>query len=246
MEKMDRSCVSGIYIAPLQIKKERTLKKSNSFGRAQRTSVTGATKRHSRSKSPSPSPSRSHRLSKESLQCQSPHQDGIFYSFLRAFCSFHPTCDEDSSTVTLPLNKGDVILVHSVHTNGWADGTLLTSGARGWLPTNYCEGYFEEPSHVLMKALTIFWDMVRGSSKGNTVIFGNQDYVRGLVAGVRCLLVSRALDCDAGFTLAENADCGNDFAGENRMSHQRFADGPILPGFTPKSQSPIVRSECSG
>ena len=94
-------------------------------------------------------------------------------------------------TVTLPLNYGDVILVHSVHTNGWADGTLLTSGARGWLPTNYCKAYENEPIHNLMKALTNFWNLVKGGSNGSLKSFRNQDYVRGFVAGVRYLLVSR-------------------------------------------------------
>lgn len=112
-----------------------------------------------------------------------------FHTYLRAYYPYHPTCDDQSSTVTLPLNGGDVILVHSVHTNGWADGTLLTSGARGWLPTNYCEGYDSEPMRPLMKALTVFWDLVKGSDIGGLIIFRNSDYVKGLVGGVRLMLV---------------------------------------------------------
>lgn len=119
------------------------------------------------------------------------HRD--FQTYLRAFYPYHPSCDDSSSTVTLPLNAGDVILVHSVHTNGWADGTLLTSGARGWLPTNYCEGYDSEPLRPLMKALTIFWDLVKGSNVGGLSVFHNSDYVKGLVGGVRLLLVSDPL-----------------------------------------------------
>lgn len=112
-----------------------------------------------------------------------------FHTYLRAFYPYHPSGDDNSSTVTLPLNSGDIILVHSVHTNGWADGTLLVSGARGWLPTNYCEPYDGEPICILLKALTSFWDLVRGSANGRLEVFGRQDYVRGLVAGVRYLLV---------------------------------------------------------
>lgn len=112
-----------------------------------------------------------------------------FHTYLRAFYPYHPSGDDNSSTVTLPLNSGDIILVHSVHTNGWADGTLLVSGARGWLPTNYCEPYDGEPIRILLKALTSFWDLVRGSTNGCLEVFGRQDYVRGLVAGVRYLLV---------------------------------------------------------
>ena len=113
-----------------------------------------------------------------------------FATYLRAFFPFHPSCDDCSSTVTLPLNRGDIILIHSVHTNGWADGTLLSSGARGWLPTNYCEVYDGQPICNLLKALTHFWDLIRGASNGWPELFGSHDYVRGLVAGVRCLLVS--------------------------------------------------------
>lgn len=112
-----------------------------------------------------------------------------FHTYLRAFYPYHPSGDDNSSTVTLPLNSGDIILVHSVHTNGWADGTLLVSGARGWLPTNYCEPYDGESIRILLKALTSFWDLVRGSANGRLEVFGRQDYVRGLIAGVRYLLV---------------------------------------------------------
>lgn len=40
-----------------------------------------------------------------------------------------------------------------------------------------------------MKALTVFWDLVKGSDVEGIIVFRNSDYVRGLVAGVRCLLV---------------------------------------------------------
>lgn len=112
-----------------------------------------------------------------------------FRTYLRASYPYQPERHQSLTTVTLPLNRGDIILIHSVHSNGWADGTLLVSGARGWLPTNYCEGYDSEPIRNLMKALTVFWDLVEGSNVGGLVVFRNSDYVRGLVAGVRCLLV---------------------------------------------------------
>ena len=112
-----------------------------------------------------------------------------FHTYLRAFYPYHPTGDENSTTVNLPLEFGDVILIHSVHTNGWADGTLLTTGARGWLPTNYCEPYASEPMRILLKALTNFWDLVRGTTRERLKGFRSQDYVRGLGAGVRYLLV---------------------------------------------------------
>ncbi|KAL4951093.1 ras guanine nucleotide exchange factor domain-containing protein [Aspergillus filifer] len=112
----------------------------------------------------------------------------VFHNYLRAFYPFHPTGDVSPSTVTLPLEQGDIVLVHSVHTNGWADGTLLDSGARGWLPTNYCEAYDQVPMRPLLKALTDFWDIIRGGCGLPLMDFGNQDLVRGLIAGVRVLL----------------------------------------------------------
>ncbi|KIW84597.1 hypothetical protein Z517_03847 [Fonsecaea pedrosoi CBS 271.37] len=111
-----------------------------------------------------------------------------FHNYLRALYPFQPSSPHSSTTVTLPLSAGDIILVHSVHINGWADGTLLETGARGWLPTNYCEGYDYAAMRPLLKALTEFWDLVRCASDSNLGLFRNQDYMRGLVAGVRALL----------------------------------------------------------
>ncbi|KAK0389847.1 hypothetical protein NLU13_3420 [Sarocladium strictum] len=123
----------------------------------------------------------------------SPDQDAmsappVFHNFLRAFYPFHPSYAMNDSSVTLPLNEGDVVLVHSIHTNGWADGTLLSSGARGWLPTNYCEAYEPEDMRNLLKALLLFWDLLRSTSVNDKEIFGNQEFMKGIIAGVRFLL----------------------------------------------------------
>lgn len=116
----------------------------------------------------------------------------VFHNFLRAFYPFEPTHAMTDSTVTLALNEGDVVLVHSIHTNGWADGTLLASGARGWLPTNYCEPYDPEDLRNLLRALLNFWDLLRSTSVDDSEIFGNQEFMKGIIAGVRYLLVSPA------------------------------------------------------
>lgn len=136
--------------------------------------------------------------SQETLTPQAELSQSVFHSYLRAFYPFHPANPISSDTVTLPLNEGDIILVHSVHTNGWADGTLLVSGARGWLPTNYCEAYDQDAIRNLLKALTNFWDLIRGGSNDSLAVFGNQDYMRGLIAGVRLLLVSLLLSYRCG------------------------------------------------
>ena len=117
-----------------------------------------------------------------------------FHNYLRAFYPFQASNALSPTTVTLDLNAGDLLLVHSIHTNGWADGTLLSgeNGARGWLPTNYCEAYEELPMRPLLKALTEFWDVIRNGSGTSLDIFRNQDYMRGLIAGVRFLLEKSA------------------------------------------------------
>lgn len=116
-----------------------------------------------------------------------------FHNFLRAFYPFNPSNAMSDSSVTLPLEEGDVILVHSIHTNGWADGTLLASGARGWLPTNYCEPYEPEDMQSLLKSLLNFWDILRSTSVDDGELFRNQEFMRGIIAGVRFLLVCLAV-----------------------------------------------------
>ena len=127
--------------------------------------------------------------SQEDLSPPPPAPAPVFHNFLRAFYPFHPSYAVSDSSVTLPLNEGDVILVHSIHTNGWADGTLLVSGARGWLPTNYCEAYDPDEMKNLLKALLNFWDLLRSTSVNDNEIFGNQEFMKGIIAGVRFLLV---------------------------------------------------------
>ncbi|KAL8686901.1 MAG: hypothetical protein Q9218_006779 [Villophora microphyllina] len=188
-QTVDSMSHSDIYVAPLQISKDCSRTPSNTSSNSQRT-LTGAERRAALRTSGQITPPLTPRSSEEEFQKQKETSPSTFHTYLRAVYSFHPTCNDDSSTVTLPLNYGDIILIHSVHTSGWADGTLLSSGARGWLPTNYCEAYTNEPARVLLKALTKFWDLAKGSSVRGLGALANQDYVRGLVAGVRCLLVS--------------------------------------------------------
>ncbi|KAL8861186.1 MAG: hypothetical protein Q9178_002402 [Gyalolechia marmorata] len=176
-----------IFVAPLSITKDCSRTPSNTSSCSQRTLTRGRNQRISRT-SGQITPPLTPQTSQDDLQARKDPSQPDFQTYLRAFYSFHPTCDAKSSTITLPLNYGDIILIHSVHTNGWADGTLLSSGARGWLPTNYCEPYNNEPARVLLKALTKFWDLAKGSSIHGLEALANQDYVRGLVAGVRCLL----------------------------------------------------------
>ncbi|KAL8737498.1 MAG: hypothetical protein Q9181_001628 [Wetmoreana brouardii] len=186
-DTMNAAIQPDIYVAPLQITKDCSRTPSNTSSSSQTTLTGGGRKTVSR-KSGQITPPLTPQGSEDDLQKRNASSQSIFQTYLRAVYSFHPSCDESSSTITLPLNYGDIILIHSVHTNGWADGTLLSSGARGWLPTNYCEAYSNEPARVLLRALTKFWDLTKGSSVRGLEALANQDYVRGLVAGVRCLL----------------------------------------------------------
>lgn len=116
------------------------------------------------------------------------NNEPVFHNFLRAFYPFQPAQADSQTTITLPLNEGDVILIHSIHTNGWADGTLLISGSRGWLPTNYCEAYDPEPMRNLLSGLLNFWDLLRTDAFKENKLFHNQEFIRGIIAGVRYLL----------------------------------------------------------
>ena len=191
---MENSPHSSIYVAPLQITKGKPGGKiiRNSL---RRSSTTSSGKRDSQRESLGKTQKRDpnsdvSREKQVNMQNKESHLQQVqFHSYLRAFYPYHPECNEASTTVTLPLNQGDIILVHSVHTNGWADGTTLVSGHRGWLPTNYCQPYEEQPIFNLLKAVTNFWDMVQTCGNGNPDAFRKQDHSRALVAGVRYLLV---------------------------------------------------------
>lgn len=111
-------------------------------------------------------------------------------TFLRAFYSFTPPTSRSSSTVTLPLSVGDLLLVHNVHINGWADGTILGTGARGWLPTNYCEVYNVVQMKLLLEAVFNLLESCRITvSTGNSTSI--QQVVGEMINGVRSLLVSQ-------------------------------------------------------
>lgn len=113
--------------------------------------------------------------------------------YLRASHDYQPeqTTISGSSggiSITAPLREGDVILVHLTHPNGWADGTILSTGTRGWIPTNYCQSYDPRPIRSLLHALTRLWDFLSLGATDDAVFEDRQDYVQGLVAGVRRLL----------------------------------------------------------
>ncbi|KAM0715284.1 hypothetical protein Q7P37_008782 [Cladosporium fusiforme] len=116
----------------------------------------------------------------------------LFHNYLRVLHAFdpltEPSTNGDEDSITVPIKQGDLILVHSIHENGWADGTLFSSGRRGWVPTNYCEPYDHPYIRNLLNAMTQFWDLLEDSESASFKTFMRQDYIRGLIAGVRYLL----------------------------------------------------------
>ena len=163
--------------------------------------------------------------SEEDLEAQQTAARPVFHNFLRAFYPFHPNFAISDSTVTLPLNEGDVVLVHSIHTNGWADGTLLVTGARGWLPTNYCEAYDPEEMRNLLKALLNFWDLLRSTATNDGDVFGNQEFMKGIIAGVRFLLVRSSKAHTYVFIDAvQLRQPLTSITGANKLPHERSVD----------------------
>ncbi|CRK35903.1 hypothetical protein BN1708_006828 [Verticillium longisporum] len=174
---------ASLQVAPLNLHKPRSDSLRHGLSQSEHFHENDHNPYHHSNMTPPDTPNGSH----EDLSHQ-PLPPPVFHNFLRAFYPFHPNYSITDSSVTLPLNEGDVILVHSIHTNGWADGTLLLSGARGWLPTNYCEAYDPEEMGNLLKALLNFWDLLRSTSVNDSEIFGNQEFMKGIIAGVRYLL----------------------------------------------------------
>jgi hypothetical protein len=193
---------SSAVVAPLNIHKSPKRSRVGVFAHS-RQSSRGSQSVRSRSQSQSQSqisPPLTPKTSNEAMAQQTPPQP-VFHNYLRAFYHYNPTSTVSSSTdessITVAIKQGDVILVHSVHPNGWADGTLLATGARGWLPTNYCEPYDHPAVRTLLNALTHLWDLVRDGENGDLLAFTRQDYVRGMISGIRFFLVSEQHPRDA-------------------------------------------------
>ena len=103
------------------------------------------------------------------------------------------TQSERVSPRTVSLRSGDLILVHLTHVNGWADGTVLNTGARGWLPTNYCEEFDHEMIRDLFHSVTRFWTACVSQHHTSIQPASAEDIVIPIVAGVRYLLVCGSL-----------------------------------------------------
>ena len=230
-EEMDKH--ASALVAPLNIQKSPKRSRSRETAHKRQSSSRATTIRsHSQSQI---SPPLTPRTSRESFP-PPPEPQPVFHNYLRAFYHFHPsstvTSSGDESSITVPINQGDVILVHSVHPNGWADGTILATGERGWLPTNYCEAYDHPAVRNLLKALMHLWDFVRDGENGDLAPFTKQDYVRGMIAGVRCFLVSGIAFWQQGRTARLI-----DRTGKDRLSNKGGTFNPSARWFTANAKS---------
>ncbi|ANB15313.1 Ras family guanine nucleotide exchange factor CDC25 [Sugiyamaella lignohabitans] len=89
----------------------------------------------------------------------------VDFPFLRAIHSFQSTSlsrpdnsstEPDPATICLSFEESDIALLHSVHASGWGDATLLSTGQRGWIPTNYFSPYAETKVIPLLSAILNF------------------------------------------------------------------------------------------
>lgn len=86
----------------------------------------------------------------------------VDFPYLRATHSFNAQALfqehnlDESSSVCLSFDESDIAILHSVHTSGWGDATLLSSGVRGWIPTNYFVPYVESQAVPLLAAILTF------------------------------------------------------------------------------------------
>lgn len=87
------------------------------------------------------------------------------------------------------IKPGDIILVHSMHSDSWADGTILQSGERGWLPTNYCRPYTEPLIGKVLDGVRRLWATVSMRERCKRLAVIAEDSVTEIFSSVWLLLV---------------------------------------------------------
>lgn len=78
------------------------------------------------------------------------------FSFLRATHSFDAqtlAMTQATSSDILSFEEGDLVILHAIHASGWGDASVLFSGKRGWIPTNYFTAYAEFSMIPLLSAV---------------------------------------------------------------------------------------------
>ena len=105
--------------------------------------------------------------------------------YLVALYPYQPDSDHVTidGAVCLALQPNTIIFVHSIHSSGWADGTLI-NGGRGWFPSNYCEPYTLSILRPLTEAKRSLSHLVRDRQVQEYVVA-----VSAVVTAVRQLLL---------------------------------------------------------
>lgn len=123
------------------------------------------------------------------------------YPFLRALHGFDASSlisdvsdpDEDPANICLSFQESEVVLLHSIHPSGWGDATVLSTGTRGWIPTNYFTPYTDPKVTPLLSAVLSFAINPKSQSimiNNNEEFTFSQSAITNIVAGVRSLLES--------------------------------------------------------
>lgn len=128
----------------------------------------------------------------------------IDFPFVRAIHSFNPSTlatsgdsmgeSEDPSLICCSFEESDIALIHSIHSSGWGDATLLKSGRRGWIPTNYFVPYADPKAVPLLSVVLNFvlnprnHEIHNHSNNGIKAFTFSQASITNIVSGVRSLL----------------------------------------------------------
>ncbi|GAO49062.1 hypothetical protein G7K_3223-t2 [Saitoella complicata NRRL Y-17804] len=107
-------------------------------------------------------------------------------TYLRVLHQFQPQDAAQLDTVCLPLEAGQIVMVHALHPSGWADGSLLSTGERGWFPSNYCEPYGLRILRPLVSAV----ELVKGVLRQGHGVEGWGSAVACVVSAVRGILIT--------------------------------------------------------
>lgn len=128
----------------------------------------------------------------------------IDFPFVRAVHSFNPASlssghhhtvgGQDPSLICAAFEESDVALVHSIHSSGWGDATLLSTGRRGWIPTNYFVPYADPKAVPLLSVVLNFvlnpknYEIHNHPNRDQKVYTFSQASITNIVSGVRSLL----------------------------------------------------------
>lgn len=117
--------------------------------------------------------------------------------FLRALHSFDASSlssqnneiEENASAICLSFQESEIVLLHTIHASGWGDATILSTGVRGWIPTNYFTPYTDLKVAPLLSAVLSFVLNPKSERlKDSDEYTFAQSSILNIVAGVRSLL----------------------------------------------------------